>query len=69
MSAVDIDRILASVQPKAARADQARGLPKSQGLMAPNGRRSFEAVLFCAFVGLAIISSVVALALLVQVRG
>ena len=69
MSAIDIDTILAAVQPKAARADQAGGQPRSQGMMAPKGRGTFEAVLFWAFVGLAIISSVVALVLLVQVRG
>jgi len=69
MSAIDIDKVLAAVQPKARRAGHADNQPKSQGRMAPKGRRTFQAALVWAFVGLAIISSVVALVLLVQIRG
>jgi hypothetical protein len=69
MSAIDIDAVLAAVQPKARRAGQAGNQSKPQGRIAPKGRRTFQAALVWAFVGFAIISSVVAFVLLVQVRG
>ena len=63
MSAIYIDTVLAAVRPKVRHAGHAGYQPKSQG------RRTFQAALVWPFVGLAIISSVVAFVLLVQVRG